>query len=295
MRSSQGYRHTSRPALAAAARERHPGYDPADARDEVPSRSPSPAAAIGSDDASGLDPVASAVVAILAGHGGAAVPEGELAELVATLRAADRLTARAVALAGQLDARRAAAEEGMTCDGALRLHTGLVGSDVAMVLTAADVLTTMPVTAGLFARGVLSWGHVRQLTIGVRRFDAATRAALDDYLGEHPGRLEAMDAERRAWALEDAIDDHRPERTLEQRAERQEQAEFLALQGQLDGSGSLYGQFGPEGFATITGRLETEADIPQAAPCPGDQDSPAAEPVPTRGRQLADALVRLCT
>ena len=66
------------------------------------------------------------------------------------------------------------------------------------------------------------------------------------------------------------------------------------MQGQLDGSGSLYGQFGPESFATIVGRLEAEADTPQATPCPGDRDGPDGPP-PSRGRQLADALVRLCT
>ncbi len=271
MRSRQGYRHTSRPALPAIAREHRPGYE------------------------SRRDDVAEGIAAIIAGSEGPPVPAGgELAELVATLRAADRLTARAVRLAGELDARRVAAEEGMTCDGALRLHTGLVGRDVAMVLTAADVLASMPAVAGLFARGVLSWGHVRQLTAGVRRLDAATRTALDGHLGEHAGRLEALDPERRAWALEDAVDDHRPERALEQRADRQEQAEFLAVQGQLDGSGSLYGQFGPESFATIVGRLEAEADTPQATPCPGDRDGPDGPP-PSRGRQLADALVRLCT
>ncbi|MEX1163188.1 MAG: hypothetical protein WEB03_06370 [Nitriliruptor sp.] len=185
----------------------------------------------------GTGTVDDAVATINAGSEGPSVPDGELAELVATLRAADRLTARAVRLAGQLDARRAAAEEGMICDGALRLHTGMVGSDVSMVLTAAEVLDTMPAVAGLFARGVLTWGHVRQLTVGVRRFDRPTREALDRHLAEHAGRLERMDAERRSWALEDAIDDHRPERTLERQAERQEQAEFLSFQGQLDGSG----------------------------------------------------------
>ncbi|MEX1164585.1 MAG: hypothetical protein WEB03_13515, partial [Nitriliruptor sp.] len=64
MRSSQGYRHTSRPALPALAREHHPSY---------------------STD------VAGAVSTILAGDEGAVLPDGALAELVATLRAADRL------------------------------------------------------------------------------------------------------------------------------------------------------------------------------------------------------------
>jgi hypothetical protein len=73
------------------------------------------------------------------------------------LRAADRLLARAVGLAGQLDGRRAAAEEGMTVDAAVRLHSGAAPGDVATVLTAGQVLAQMPVVAGLFAAGVLSW------------------------------------------------------------------------------------------------------------------------------------------
>ncbi len=203
---SQVHRHpTRRPTSLVIAREHRPNYRP-EHHDAVAGTVDEAVAAINADQDGPPVPV----------------PEGELAELVATLRAADRLTARAVRLAGELDARRVAAEEGMTCDGALRLHTGLVGRDVAMVLTAADVLASMPAVAGLFARGVLSWGHVRQLTTGVRRLDAATRTALDGHLGEHAGRLEALDPERRAWAIEDAVDDHRPERTLERRADRQD-------------------------------------------------------------------------
>ncbi|MEX1178161.1 MAG: hypothetical protein WEB09_06840 [Nitriliruptor sp.] len=297
MRSSQGYRHTSRPTLPVIAREDRHGYD-RDGRDgrdgRDPVDTPIPTEPTERAPVARSVDVPSAVATILAGDDLPVPPDGEMAELVATLRAADRLTARAVRLAGRLDARRAAAEEGMTCDGALRLHTGLVGHDVSMVLTAADILASMPAASALFARGILTWGHVRQLTVGVRRFDRTTRTALDQHLADHTPQLEAMDAERRAWALEDAIDDHRPERVLERRADQQERTEFLALQGQLDGSGSLYGQFGPENFAAIAGGLDTEADAPRALPCPGDQDGPG-DAAPTRGQQLADALVRLCT
>ncbi|MEX1165002.1 MAG: hypothetical protein WEB03_15635 [Nitriliruptor sp.] len=274
MRSSQRYRHTSRRSLPVLAREERPTYGS------------------GPDDPCGTDVVGEAVAAILTGDG-KPLPEGELAELVATLRVVDRLTSRAVTLASRLDGRRAAAEEGMTVDAALRLHTGAAGSDVSMVLTAAEVLASMPAAAALFARGVLSWGHVRSLVAGARRLDTATRSELDDHLARNADQLAAMDADRRSWAIEDAIADHQPERRLERQAERQADTEFLALQGRLDGSGSVYGEFGPESFATITGRLQDEADAPRAQPCPGDHDAPA-DVAPTRGQQLADALVRLC-
>ncbi|MEX1164122.1 MAG: hypothetical protein WEB03_11140, partial [Nitriliruptor sp.] len=81
MRSSQGYRHTRRPALPALARERHPSYDPR--RGAAPVNVPS---ATGPRDGDpGFDPspfthrdggVAGAVSMILADHEGAPVPEG---------------------------------------------------------------------------------------------------------------------------------------------------------------------------------------------------------------------------
>lgn len=225
--------------------------------------------------------------------GPSASTEGELAALSAALREADRAMARAVTLAGQLDGRRAAAEEGMTVDGALQLHTGAARSDVSMVLTAGDVLARMPATAGLFAAGVLSWGHVRTLVAGVRRLDTTARATLDDHLGAQADRLAAMEPEQRLWAVDDAVAACTPLRQLEDRTDRAVEAEFLAIQGRLDGSGSAYGEFGPESLATITDALAAEADAPRARPCPGDQDGPA-QPVPTRAQQLAAALVRLC-
>ncbi|MEX1162499.1 MAG: hypothetical protein WEB03_02860, partial [Nitriliruptor sp.] len=220
--------------------------------------------------------------------------DAELAGLVAALHEADRAMARAVALAGRIDGRRAAAEEGMTVDGAVQLHTGAARSDVSMVLTAGDVLATMPATAGLFDAGVLSWGHVRALVTGLRRLDATARDALDTYLGEQADHLSAMDPERRLWALDDAIAQFSPLRAAEDRADRQVDTEFLALQGRLDGSGTGYGEFGPESFTAITGALAAEADAPRARPCAGDQHGPD-EPVPSRAQQLAAALVRLCT
>lgn len=276
MHTLQRARPTHRSALRGIARERAPGYE------------------AGTADRCGSDAVGAAVAAVLAGDERRPSVDGELAELAATVRAVDRLSARAVTLARALDGRRAVAEEGMSVDAALRLHTGAASSDVSMLLTAGEVLDTMPATAGLFARGVLSWGQVRGLVAGARRLDGATRAALDDHLGTNADRLAAMDPDRRGWALEDALDDHQPFRNLERRAERQAETEFLSAQGRLDGSGTFFADFGPESFATILGRLEAEADAPRALPSPGDQDSPITDAVPTRAQQLAAALLRLC-
>jgi hypothetical protein len=294
VRSQQLTRGDERSARRCLAREHRPTYgtNPDDGRD--PAAVEGQGHEIGSENSAvTASAVSSAVRLILAADRRQPVAPGELGELAATLRAVDRLSAHAVALARQLDGRRAAAEEGMTVDAALRLHTGAGGPDVAMVLTAAEVLGSMPATSALFTSGVLSWGHVRALVTGARRLDTVARTALDDHLGANREQLVAMDPDRRSWAIEDALDDHRPDRTLQRRADRDAETEFLSAQGRLDGSGTLFGSFAPESFATILAGLEAEADAPRARPSPGDQDGPA-EAVPGRAQQLAAALLRLC-
>lgn len=226
--------------------------------------------------------------------------DAELAGLVAALRQVDRWAARAVRLAGRLDGARAAAEEGMTVDTALRLHTGATRSDLTTVLTAAEILARMPATASLFQRGILSWGHVRALTTAARSLDATTRATLDSYLGAHARRLETLDSDGRLAAIDDAVAHHTPAARLEDRAERDTQGRLLVLSPRLDGSGTLFGDLDTEGFAAVAGRLDAEADTPQTTPSPGDDarglPAYAREPATSgsRGRLLADALVRLC-
>jgi hypothetical protein len=269
-------------ALGGVAREHGPGYDP-DTPDEDPTTpagevpgDPSGEASASPGDPTGSGPacgptarqqVAAAVAAIVATDPRPRQRAGELAALGDTLAAMDRLAAHAVRLAGELDGRRAAAEEGMTVDGALRLHTRTAGQDIATVLTAADQLRSMPVVAGLFQRGVLSWGHVRALMVGTRRFDPEARTALDTYLGDHADRLARLDTDRLAWALDDAIEDHRPTRNVERQAERRDQVDTFTLQGQLDGTGESYGRYNPETFAELTALLDRSRRPPRP-PCP---------------------------
>jgi hypothetical protein len=295
-------------ALVGVAREHDSGYDP-DRPDEEPTTpagevsgdpsgepSASPGGPTASDPTCGpteRQQVTDAVAAIVATDPRPRQRAGELAALGDTLAAMDRLAAHAVRLAGELDGRRAAAEEGMTIDAALRLHTRTAGQDIATVLTAADQLRSMPVVAGLFQRGVLSWGHVRALMVGTRRFGVEARTALDTYLGDHADRLARLDTDRLAWALDDAVEDHRPVRNVERQAERREMVDTLTLQGQLDGTGESYGRHSPETFAELTTLLDREADAPRAAPCPGSGDEVPETPVLTRGQQHAAALMRL--
>jgi hypothetical protein len=87
--------------------------------------------------------------------------------------------ADAVEAARALDGGKAVAEEGMTVELACQLRAGATRTDVHTLLTAADVLEAMPVTRGLFDRGVLSWGHVRALASGARGLPADARRDLD--------------------------------------------------------------------------------------------------------------------
>jgi hypothetical protein len=271
--------------LVEVAAEHRPGYDASG-----PDEDPIPSAAVVTRE----QQLTTAVAAIVAAGGRSRQTAGELAALADTLTAMDRLAAHAVGLARQLDGRKAAAEEGMTVDGALRLHTRAAGQDVATVLTAADRLATMPATAQLFQRGILSWGHVRGLIAGTRRFNAETRTALDTYLGANADRLARLDTDRLSWAIDDAIEDHRPLRNVERQAERRGLVDTFSLQGQLDGTGESHGQFTPETFAELTALIQAEADAPHATPCPstGDSDLPD-QPALTRSQQHAAALLRL--
>jgi hypothetical protein len=131
----------------------------------------------------------------------------ELAELVGLLRQVDVLIGRAVHAAAALDGRRAAAQEGMAVDLAAGLHTGWTRADLNMLLTAADLLGRLPATASLFEAGLLSWGHVRQLLCGVRRFDADRLASVDAQLGSHRHRLAALGPDERTWVVQEVIDD----------------------------------------------------------------------------------------
>jgi hypothetical protein len=224
---------------------------------------------------------------------------GQITDLVETLREMDRLAARACRLAAAVDGHAAVAEEGMPVETAVQLRTGWTRGDVRVLLTAGDTLASMPATASLFDRGVLSWGHVRALAVGVRPLDRRERTALDEQLGAQAGQLSRLEGERRLWAVDDAIADHTPLGKLERATDRQEtgQSDRLVLTPRLDGSGQGWFDYAdPEAFQTVAGRLAAEADTPEANPCPAEVGSTTTpqRPRPRTG-QLAAALLRLCS
>ncbi len=80
-------------------------------------------------------------------------------ELLSQVRVAERAIAKAVALAGQLAGSGVCERvEGLPLELLLGLRARMTGADRSVLLTAGEVLQAMPVTAGLFADGRLSWG-----------------------------------------------------------------------------------------------------------------------------------------
>lgn len=196
----------------------------------------------------------------------------------------------------ELDGRRVAAEEGMPVDHALRCFSGAAGVDVATLRTAAEVLSRLPATEALFHRGGLAWGHVRQLVVEARGFDAARSAALDAWVLANGDRLAAMDVEARTDALDHVLRELTARQTLERREERAVDVDRLTMQLGLDGSSVGRFAYGPESTAALSVALDAEADQPLAAPCPTDTppgDVPVQLERPSRPQQLAAALLRL--
>ncbi|MGH3441026.1 MAG: hypothetical protein ACRDUY_03070, partial [Nitriliruptorales bacterium] len=95
-----------------------------------------------------------------------------LARFTGHVRGAERELARAVLLAAPL-LRCGVCEkvEGMTLELWLADTCRLIKADRHTLLTASEVLQAMPVVAGLFADGQLSWGQVRNICRKAARLD----------------------------------------------------------------------------------------------------------------------------
>ncbi|MBW3659236.1 MAG: 13E12 repeat family protein [Actinobacteria bacterium] len=206
---------------------------------------------------------------------------GDLASAVDALAAADRETCRAVlALSRTIGTGVCETVEGLPPDLVLANLCRLIRADRSTILTAADVLRSMPATAGLWQTGVLSWGQVRNLCLRAAKLRASDREILDRRLAATAedadaygpdGLLDAVD--RAVWDLEDAASAERAE-------ERRDQGDFLSLQARLDGGVTLYGEYAdPVRGATVTNALLDAA--------------PPIDPDMTRGQRLAIGLATL--
>ena len=170
-----------------------------------------------------------------------------------------------------------------------------------MLVTAADRLRALPVTAVHFAEGRLSWGQVRRIVLASSSLGgdglAELDAVIDRELTERPGQ----DPDVLVDIVDVAVDRLRPDLT-EARETRRIDSDVLYAQPELGGhGGTLWGRFSEVSFATILDTLDDYADPPHKDPADGigttagDHDDPVVVPRGEgRAAQRATGLVRLC-
>jgi hypothetical protein len=191
------------------------------------------------------------------------VGSGLLAELAAHVKGAERLLAAAVGVAGRLAGSGVAERvEGLTLDLVLATGCGLTGADRGAILTAGETLRSLPITAGLFAEGVVSWGQVRRIVASVRRIAVADRAVVDARIGaahrEHG--IDAYNPDDLCDQVDVAVDALRAARNVERAEARKARGEFLSLQSDLDGGMKIYGLLGPVSAAIFCNALTQQAN-----------------------------------
>lgn len=244
---------------------------------------------------------------LLAAASDDAIGGGELAALVRVLPAIDRANAVSVERTVRVqDGGLAERSAALPLDGVLAFQTRTTYGDRRTLQRTADTLRRLPRVREAFRHGALGWGQVRTIVAETAVLDRDTSRRFDRSFGdlERVGRADPdqlLDEVRhRVEALRPDLENRRALRRIERR--------FLAVQPQLDGALTLYGEFDPEAATTLLGAIDTAAPPPSA----GDRDvtrdavgSNAAEDDTSghdpfessrrrsRARQRADGLLRL--
>lgn len=197
---------------------------------------------------------------------------------------AARLHAAQVEMVSVLDeVRRARAVEpieGLPLDLYLAVEHRMTSGERWMLLAASEVLSVMPVSAGLFADGTLSWSQVRDLVARARRLPVASRRELDGMVAASLDVVDRLDPDQLRWAVDRACEDLEGRARKERAEDRDEGEDFVAVQLGLDGGSRLYGRLGPAATATTLGALDRRAA----------EDHPHAE---TKAQGRARALIDL--
>jgi hypothetical protein len=205
---------------------------------------------------------------------------GGLATAVDELAAADRSIRRAVlALTRTVGTDVCETVEGLTPDLLLANLCRLIQADRSTVLTAADVLRSMPHVCGLWEAGALSWGQVRNIALKASRLSLAEREALDRRLAASDD-LDAYGPDGLLDAVDRAIADVRATREVGLQERHQDRDDFLWTQASFDGGLKLYGELSGVRAATVAKALQDAA--------------PAITPHATRAERLAVGLGRVC-
>jgi hypothetical protein len=200
---------------------------------------------------------------------------------------ADQAAAVTVAAVGA--ARAAGSTEraaGLSVDHFLGLAARRTRGDARGLVRLAAVLDTLPVTAGLFADGTLSYSQVREIAAFARDLRVEQRVELDGQVAADAAAGVRGDPD---WVVDragDLVARVRADLTG-RREDRGVEASFVAVQPRLDGGGSGYFELDAVSMATVLEGLDAAADAP------GLEDADGPLPARRRGGQLADGFVRL--
>jgi hypothetical protein len=192
---------------------------------------------------------------------------GDLATAIDRFRQVDRAICRGVlALSRTVGTGISETVEGLPADLLLANLCRLVSSDRSTILTAADVLRHLPVTAGLWADGQLTWGQVRSIARNAARLPVKVRAVLDRRIAasaaDHHG-LDGYGPDGLLDAVDRATDELRDLAKVLREEQRAERSDFLALQPSLDGGLRLYGELSPRRGAIVGKALQHAAPDPE--------------------------------
>ena len=206
------------------------------------------------------------------------------ADLVAAMREADDAYARAVALLAQVGGAAIARERAMPAEAALSLDARWDRYQVHCLFAMAEALASLPATRAALGSGKISFSQARQIAYELRAVPADARAKIDALVEGLAERLGHAEPEALVAQVAHAAMLARPDLAL-RREDRSVESGYLAISPYLDGSGGTFtGQLDATGLASLATAVQAEADQPADA----DQEPRA------RGRQRAEALVRIC-
>jgi hypothetical protein len=222
----------------------------------------------------------------------------ELAELLEGLREVDRLVARTIDLLIALqDDHLAETATGVSLSQWVATIGRRTGADRRMLVTAATTCRRLPALHQALRDGRVSWCQLRAISCKVHRISREHDARIE---AEVTGLLDSVEDDSDPDALARLVEWHLRDLLAEPdpRPTAAPQEDFLAMQPRLDGSGgTIFGDFGPEGFALLDARLNAGLRPDgRAKPALGaDADREAGERLgATLARKRAQRLLGLC-
>ncbi len=223
-----------------------------------------------------------------------------LVEVIDTLRAVDRLTAKATALLEHAQLTGDIEEQtGLQVEVWLSAAGRRTRADRRMLTTTAELRAKLPSLADAFDAGKVSWAQVRSVVCACVKLPQHLLAAVDEALGPEIESL--IDAEpdalihvvsRAVSSVEDKPDAKEAAREVRDR--------FLAIQPRLDGTGgSIYGEADAYGLAVLSEALDAGTPPPAGRPRdhvgqdPTTVDERRRERAVAQGRRRMDALIAM--